>query len=263
MYTVIEYLRGLDVRSIRYIMSMKLDDKSIINLKNNDYVILFYTEKNSSSININDEELYINLNEFYLFPKMLINEHSIKNIGDDIHAILFEINEQISLNKYIKVSDKVGAINNSIRNISIEVNQSLGYYADIINGYVSIIISMFKRLYKEKSDEMNYSLVDACVRYIENNYSENITIEKLAEIGHSSKSYLMKQFCKVKGVSPIKYVNKVRINIAKKLLGEEGLSVKEIAIRVGFVDQLYFSRVFKQNENVSPTVYRNKIQKNT
>ena len=47
-----------------------------------------------------------------------------------------------------------------------------------------------------------------------------------------------------------------RIAYAKRLLTQTDASVKEIAVSVGYVDQLYFSRIFKKKERVSPSVYR-------
>lgn len=50
----------------------------------------------------------------------------------------------------------------------------------------------------------------------------------------------------------------IKINTSKELLRFTNLSIKEIANKVGFENSLYFSRLFKQETNLSPSEYRNK-----
>lgn len=68
--------------------------------------------------------------------------------------------------------------------------------------------------------------------------------------------YLGQLFKKETGLSLNDYINKVRINKAKKLLKETGAMVYEIADQVGFSDSQYFSTVFKKIVGVSPKEYR-------
>jgi len=58
------------------------------------------------------------------------------------------------------------------------------------------------------------------------------------------------------GTTPIKYLQRYRIHQAKKLLKESGLSVTEIALKVGFSDSGYFSRVFHRETGLSPEAFR-------
>ena len=60
--------------------------------------------------------------------------------------------------------------------------------------------------------------------------------------------------------SPMEYLQRVRIEKSKTWLKETELSLKEIAEALGFSDQLYFSKVFKKTENMTPTEYRRRTK---
>lgn len=97
--------------------------------------------------------------------------------------------------------------------------------------------------------------------YIENNLSEQITLDSLAETVHFEKSHLAARFKEQWGISPIRYVNYLRIEQAKLLLATSDQSVTEIAKAVGFASIHYFSRYFKEKEGVTPVEYRQQQQK--
>ncbi|MGH8023900.1 MAG: helix-turn-helix domain-containing protein, partial [Limisphaerales bacterium] len=60
------------------------------------------------------------------------------------------------------------------------------------------------------------------------------------------------------GLSPHQYLLELRLVRARSLLAETDLSIKEIALKTGFEDELYFSRLFRQKLNVTPTQWRNR-----
>ena len=64
-------------------------------------------------------------------------------------------------------------------------------------------------------------------------------------------------FKKHLGVSPKKYINGMKILQAKQYLCRFDLSIKEIAYKLGFKDEKYFMKLFKEYENLTPSTYRN------
>ncbi len=77
-----------------------------------------------------------------------------------------------------------------------------------------------------------------------------------------SVGHFRKRFKKMTGTTPSQYMNQIRIDEAKSQLHQYGDSktIKEIAYDCGFVDSLYFSRVFHKLEGVSPQEYKRQIQ---
>lgn len=102
-----------------------------------------------------------------------------------------------------------------------------------------------------KSILMAHELLD----YIHQHYQTKITSEQIEREFRCNFDYLNRTFNKLAGYSIAYYVNKVRIDHARELLGTTGLSVGEIAHLIGFSDIYHFSKVFKKYTGASPTVY--------
>lgn len=98
--------------------------------------------------------------------------------------------------------------------------------------------------------------------HIDNNYSDpELTLPRAANLFNINKTYLSKLMKEQLGYSFTEYMTEVRMSKAKELLKTEISQVKmyEIAKKVGFRSQHYFSRVFKNNVGVSPLEFRNKF----
>lgn len=92
--------------------------------------------------------------------------------------------------------------------------------------------------------------------YISDRLCEEITLEELAAEVNFSKAFFVKRFQQLFDMTPMKYVNFMRISRAKQLLLQTELSVSTIAARTGFHSLHYFSRSFRASEGVSPQQFR-------
>ena len=100
------------------------------------------------------------------------------------------------------------------------------------------------------------SIIEDILGYIDNFYSENITLEKLAPLFGYNSSYLGKIFTKKLGMKLSSYLDKVRIEKAKEMLRSRDLQVYKIAELVGYKNVDYFHVKFKKSTGVSPAEYR-------
>lgn len=94
---------------------------------------------------------------------------------------------------------------------------------------------------------------------IHQKYSEKLSLEKLSAQVHVSPVYLSNLFSKTMGRTLVEYIQTVRIDHAKELLGNPDLSIADIADRVGYGDVKYFAQVFKKATGITPTAFRNQI----
>lgn len=92
--------------------------------------------------------------------------------------------------------------------------------------------------------------------YLDANYSENITLDTLAQRTHMNKYYLVHAFTRYAGMSPISYLNARRLQVSKELLSSTDYSVAQVASSAGFSSQSYFSQVFKKEMGMTPGQYR-------
>ena len=97
---------------------------------------------------------------------------------------------------------------------------------------------------------------DVSVKYIENNLHTELTVGALCDLLGITQPYLFKIFKQRSGISPKQYIDTGRIKKAKQLLKNTDLTVTQVAISVGFVDVLAFSKFFSKNVGISPSAYR-------
>ena len=99
-------------------------------------------------------------------------------------------------------------------------------------------------------------LVRKAMAYIHEHFADPITRRDIAQHVSIAEDYLTFCFRQELGTTPIKYLQRYRINRAKGLLQESSNSVTEIARLVGFSDSGYFSRIFHRETGVSPEAFR-------
>ncbi len=93
--------------------------------------------------------------------------------------------------------------------------------------------------------------------YIETRIAEDLSLEEVAEAINVSPFYLSRLFKEVKGENYINYLTDLRMRKARELLRNPRTPIKEISAEVGFNDQNYFSRIFKNKFGMTPTEFRN------
>lgn len=102
-------------------------------------------------------------------------------------------------------------------------------------------------------------IIRNAMQYIEEHFSEKITLLDVADHVYVSQWHLSKLITKNTNQSFSDLINSVRIQKAKELMSDPSLRIWEIGEMVGFSDVSHFSRIFKKYEFLSPTEYRNKL----
>lgn len=93
-------------------------------------------------------------------------------------------------------------------------------------------------------------------RYLDSNYSENITLDYLSALSHLNKYYLSHEFTKYYGISPMNYLSRKRIDVCKELLENTDYGISDIAHLVGFSSQSYLSQSFRKSCGMTAGTYR-------
>lgn len=103
--------------------------------------------------------------------------------------------------------------------------------------------------------ESGYEYVKKAIKFIDYNYSGDITVGSMAASAGISRSHLYRLFMQYISMPPNEYLMRYRIGKAAGLLESGNLTVGEAAYSTGFSDQLYFSRVFRKYMGVPPSRY--------
>lgn len=100
------------------------------------------------------------------------------------------------------------------------------------------------------------------MEFLNQNYSQNISTNDLAEYMHLNPSYLSKIFKQEIGTTVTKYITNLRILKAKQMLNSGNFSISEIATATGFNDYFYFLKTFKKITGMTPHQYQLGINEN-
>jgi YesN/AraC family two-component response regulator len=100
--------------------------------------------------------------------------------------------------------------------------------------------------------------VKRAVAHIQRHYSSDLSLQQIAAAVGVSRNYLTQIFQHELGLSPWEYLSRYRIMQAKLLLQSAPTSIAGVAVRVGFEDASYFSRVFRKYVGCTPQTYRSR-----
>jgi len=120
---------------------------------------------------------------------------------------------------------------------------------------LAVIVRRARETHREADD--TEQRIAQSIEYLKNNLQRSLDVGTLAKLAGLSASHYSALFKNRTGYAPIDYLARLRMHRACQLLDTTNHSVKGIAAMVGYKDQLYFSRVFRAINDVSPSEYRN------
>lgn len=122
-----------------------------------------------------------------------------------------------------------------------------------------LVMKLMIRLCQHESREQDVpDEVQTVKRFIDNNYRKNLTMDEIAASVYRSNDYVKKQFKQFYGVTPYAYYLDVKITHAKYLLQRTNLPIKQIADRLGYRSDRYFSKRFREIVGITATDFRKK-----
>jgi AraC-like DNA-binding protein len=112
----------------------------------------------------------------------------------------------------------------------------------------------------DSREEKNNTLAQRVKTFVEENYKDsNLNLAIISDSLEMNPAYLSRQFKHQTGEGLLDYINLLRIEKAKQLLGKTGINVNEIAEIVGYYNSNAFIRAFKKYEGITPGKYRELI----
>ncbi len=165
---------------------------------------------------------------------------------------------QISSNLLFSMPIDLPAVSSVLQELA-DTNEKMDIHSILQKQLLSrqIFQNIFFNGEKDNSAE-DYRIVKELVDYMENNCRSALTMEDLANYIGKSKSQLSYLFYKYTQCRPIDFLIDYRINMAAKLLREQGYNVTAAADAVGYTDPLHFSRLFKKRTGYAPSQIQRK-----
>jgi len=156
-------------------------------------------------------------------------------------------------------------LSSSLANQARELNEAAREIplvkADMIRSYVKIMTICAQYLTLSNAiPSSKPTVAQMAKRYICSNYQNKFSIKDICSDIGCSKSTLITAFKKEYDITVNDYITEVRLGEAVKMLAGAEMSIGEIAIRAGFSDQSYFSKVFSSKYGIAPSEYKAQIR---
>jgi AraC-like DNA-binding protein len=119
-----------------------------------------------------------------------------------------------------------------------------------------------KQVVEKQPHSNSNTYLSTIVNLIQGNLSEKINLKTIALNAGMSTASLYRLFKRELGISPVEYIILERIKLAKKLLKDQSIYIKNVSFETGFEDCNYFIRTFKYYEGITPKQYQQLNNKN-
>lgn len=132
-------------------------------------------------------------------------------------------------------------------------------YQDAVTAHLTLLLIGVSRLSVDIADDLllqDEPLLRDVFRYIEEHYAERISLKDVADALNLTSGYLTTLVRRKTGRPVGGWITERRMQEARRLLVETGLSVEEIGHRVGYEDPAYFSRCFRREHGVAASAWR-------
>lgn len=226
---------------------------------------LFYIINGKGEFWIDNERISVSSNDLIIInPNVEHTEKAMTNapmeyivFGVDGLACTFHETENYGHFSYTSVQNRLIYLSRLMMQEFMEKEPGFDVICQNILQVLFLYISREQQISLRAAD--NFLLSRECAaakRYMDANYSKNITLDTLAEITHTNKYYLAHSFTECIGESPIHYLMNRRIQAGKDLLLNTNHSILQIAESTGFSSQSYFSQAFKKETGMTPQKFR-------
>ena len=194
--------------------------------------------------------------ECLVFDAAMLMKSGIESLLRSIHPV---ISRTVSIQPFCTAEDEY--IMKSINALFDEITEKKEFYELRM---FSHFFALFAGLYsggrvigpeEEKKDGMQLRCMMKMLNWIDEHYTEAISLDDLSEISGLNEKYLCRFFRKYTNQTPLDYINHRRIEAACVALTQEGKSVTEAAMENGFNDLSYFSKLFRRIKGFSPREY--------
>jgi len=145
-----------------------------------------------------------------------------------------------------------------LNSMIMEIDNKMEGFKTLLANKLEELIVLLSRHYSSLDATEAKSLVriGKVIDYLENNFTDKIYLDQLAEMAYMSTRNFQRIFQKAVGSSPSNYIMQIRLQKARKLLRNTDSAITEIAIDTGFGDSNYFIKCFKKEFAITPVKFR-------
>jgi len=279
-------VHGDSMFPFRIYMVDYLDGQVIFNMHWHPELEFIYVEKGPINVQVGTKQFRLEEGTGCFIPSEQL--HGAYPCGDKpfkLHAVVFSIDlvrsfgydlieshyleaiKSFSLVHSLKITPKTDQrmLRTIVMMIECYSSKETSYELKV-KGYLFLLFAdIFKKQSWVHNEEVTQKeltkteLLKKVLQYIDQNYKQKLTVLELASHIQMSEGHFSRFFKALVRMTPMEYINTIRINKACTLLQKSNRKMLDIALDVGFQNQSYFIRLFKKQKGCTPKEYKMRI----
>ncbi len=228
------------------------------------------------TVKLGQNEVTASSGNLVIVPPFKSHSGVTGNSGVNYYVLMFDLsafNSPLNINRHFfnplinQTADFIPLTDNneivSLANMILEEHKTNDYSSSII--VMGKIYEFLGLLYRhcliEEQNIIEDNRLKNVLEYIDKNFSENISSYSLSHLFGYDESYFCRRFKTVTGLTPMNYIQILRLEAARRKIKSGEYKIAEIALSCGFSDSNYFTRCFKKHYGITPLKYIAEKQK--
>ena len=241
----------------------RFDEKSDIwNLEQHKhpFMELIYFLNGGAKVHGEKDDLILSIYDIVIYPEGFIHQEDV-NLSNHQEIVCLGIKppKPSGLEHIRRLTD----IDSRLRWLFLEIHaQSTSRYkwkSTVIDHLVPLLLHYLNMNLNVLGEEQDP--ISRVIQYMHKNLAMRISVDELASLSNYSPSYLDRQFKKRIGMTPIRFLDELRLKAAGNLLLRRDLDISQVACLIGYDDPKYFSRRFAARFGQPPSQYRKRLLK--
>lgn len=195
----------------------------------------------------------------HFHPNVLIGKFGNRSLISDFEFLNTGSHPIIEVTNNAKL-----AVLNLFKRLNFEFKSDLTPNPNIVHSYLYALLTELKVLDGQNSlvsQSAAYQITLQFRKLVHEKVKENLKVVDFAKIMNVSSNHLNKSVKSITSKSASEIIDETKLIEIKYLLYQSSLSISEISYKMGYLDSSYFTRFFTKRENISPTKFRELIEK--
>lgn len=214
-----------------------------------------FTAKENSLVIIPPEKAHMGIsgNEGVRYRTVMFDVSAFYNLSNATDKYLKPIVNQITNFSTVTYDAQIVELCNSL--IKEQLSQSVASPLIVIGKIYELLGFLYRRCLCEPTLSLPDGKFKNVIDYINDNYCNDISSAELSRHFGYDEAYFCRRFKSVTGLTPMNYIQILRLESAKKKIRSRQLKISEISAACGFKDASYFTRCFKKRYGITPARY--------
>ncbi|WP_407271220.1 helix-turn-helix domain-containing protein [Radiobacillus sp. PE A8.2] len=231
-------------------------------------IVFQYTLDGKGEIRVENQTYYLKPGDAFFVKIPSDHRYYLPSDSHEWEFIYLTLYGEEALRSFEEITNKVGPViklglHDSPINLFFDLfkkvmNNELHDAFEASTYAYTFLMEVFRSIYNTNPAKSEWpEPVSKAVDFMQTYYTEPISLDDIVTASGKSKFHFTRLFHQTTNATPLQYVTKIRLNKAIELLKNQELTIEEVAIKVGYANGNYFSKVFRSYLGIAPGKFRN------